>query len=86
MRWLLDHGADANARSRYRFTPLSEAAYAMQLEAVQVLLEHNADINSQNNDGETPLYWVLTTLRFSGGKGSRHRAATTGAWGRPKYL
>jgi hypothetical protein len=38
MRWLLDHGADANVRSRYRFTPLYRAAFAMHLEAVQVLL------------------------------------------------
>ena len=32
----------------------------MDLEAVQVLLEHYADINSQYYDGQTPLYWVLT--------------------------
>ena len=56
MRWLLDHGADANTLTRPgRYTPLSNAAYSMQLEAVQVLLEHNADVNSRNHYGGTPL-------------------------------
>ena len=50
-----DHGANANAQARYHFTPLFYAAYNVHLEAVQVLLEHNADINSQNYSGETPL-------------------------------
>jgi ankyrin repeat protein len=31
----------------------------MQLEAVQVLLEHNTDTNSQCSEGKTPLYLVL---------------------------
>ena len=66
MRWLLDHGADANAWSRSYFTPLHLAVQEMHLDAVQVLLEHNADINLQNEDGETPLYWILS-------KGSRKR-------------
>jgi ankyrin repeat protein len=61
MRWLLDHGADANARCHYALvTPLFAAAFAMQLEAVQILLEHNAGTNLQDIDGKTPLYFVLT--------------------------
>jgi hypothetical protein len=31
------------------------AAFNIRLEVVQVLLEHNADINSQDIDGDTPL-------------------------------
>ena len=60
LRWLLDHGADANARNCYGVSPLSRAAYTLYDDAVQVLLDHNADINSQSDGGETPLYWVLT--------------------------
>ena len=60
VRWLLDHGADPNARGDpgWPRAPLFYAAYTMQFEVVQTLLEHNADINLQSTDGETPLYWV----------------------------
>ena len=63
MRWLLDRGADANARRSDRCTPLHLAAY-MHLEAVQVLLKHNAVINSQNDKGRTPLYEALSFNRY----------------------
>ena len=55
VRWLLNHGADSNARAYDSCTPLHLAACHLHLEAVQVLLEHNPDINSQNNYGDTPL-------------------------------
>ena len=58
MRWLLDHGADPNARTAYCYTPLFYAT--SQLEAVQVLIEYDVDINSQLDNGETPLYSVFT--------------------------
>ena len=61
MRWLLDHGADPNARTCYDYTPLFYATW--YLEAVQVLIENNADVNMQNNNGETPLYNVFTRGR-----------------------
>jgi len=60
MRWLLDHGADANVRSWFGWTPLHFAAKYMHLDAVQVLLEHNADINSQNDTSRTPMCEILT--------------------------
>ena len=59
MRWMLNHGADPNAREDRRWTPLHLATRNTQLEAVQVLIEHNADINSQNTVGETPLYTAI---------------------------
>jgi ankyrin repeat protein len=61
MRWLLNHaGADhAIARSDTTWTPLHRAAYGIHPEAVQVLLEYNADVNSQSNQRYTPLYLVL---------------------------
>ena len=55
MRWLLDHGADKNARTKYLWTPLYRAALLLNSEATQVLLEHNADANLQDIYGRTPL-------------------------------
>ncbi|KAF8261051.1 ankyrin repeat-containing domain protein [Lactarius quietus] len=61
LRWLLDHGANAtNVRKFDRWTPLHLATYNMHLEAVQVLLEHSADVNSQNDRGNTPLYLAIS--------------------------
>ena len=47
MQWLLDHGADANAQTGSGRIPLYVAAYHEQPEAVQVLLEHHPDMDSQ---------------------------------------
>jgi len=58
MRWLLNHGADANTRSSGGITPLHWAAHCTLIECVQVLLGHNANINLQDDDGQTPLYWL----------------------------
>ena len=66
MRWLLNHGADANAPSVAHLTPLPYAARSMHLEAVKVLLEHNAYINLQDCTGDTPLYWVLSHCGSNG--------------------
>ena len=60
MRWLLDRGADPNARSSGGgWTPLYYATCRMHLEALQVLLERKADINSQDGEGRTPLLYFL---------------------------
>ncbi|KAH9029581.1 hypothetical protein EDB85DRAFT_2275987 [Lactarius pseudohatsudake] len=63
MRWLLNHGADANARNKDGWTPLHTATAHGILKAVQVLLEHNADVNMRCNKGRTPLY---ATVYYSG--------------------
>ena len=67
MRWLLNRGADANARtgSFHGRTPLHWAVSGLYLEAVQVLLEHKADVNSQSGNGETPLYEAISGSRSS---------------------
>ncbi|KAH9012257.1 hypothetical protein EDB85DRAFT_2039112 [Lactarius pseudohatsudake] len=47
-------------RSKYSennwLTPLHIAATYAELEAVPVLLEHNADVNSRRENGKTPLH------------------------------
>lgn len=56
LRWLLDHGSDANAYGTNYFTSLHLAAFYADLETVQALLEHGADINARNKCGEVPLH------------------------------
>ncbi|KAH9015322.1 ankyrin repeat-containing domain protein [Lactarius pseudohatsudake] len=59
MGWLLNHGADPNARTPRRYegwTPLHIAATYTNFEAVQILLEHSADVNSRRDNGNTPLH------------------------------
>ena len=45
---LLDQGASPNARNRLGDTPLNSAAARGQLELVQLLLAHQADVNLAN--------------------------------------
>ena len=56
----LDHNADPHARDGDGDTLLHCAAIAGRIEVVQLLLERNADlnadVNSQNNEGSTPLH------------------------------
>ena len=60
IRWLLEHGADVDACTAMGGdTPLSQAAYLLQLEAVRILFAHHADINSRDINGWTSLYWIL---------------------------
>lgn len=35
------------------------AAFHRNLEAVKFSVEHNSDVNAQNNDGDTPLYYAI---------------------------
>jgi hypothetical protein len=67
MRWLIDHGADTNSRDKHCMTPLIQAAVnGMNLEAVQLLLEHNADTDSQYMDGKTSLSLILRHRDWEG--------------------
>ena len=65
MRWLLDHGADADARNALNHTPLHFAMFNTHFEAIQVLLHHGVDIDLQNILGETPLYSFLKRASLS---------------------
>ncbi|KAH9015066.1 ankyrin repeat-containing domain protein [Lactarius hengduanensis] len=67
MRWLLDHGANVHSWCGSRpdpmaLTSLHVAAHNKELEAVQVLLEHNADVNLRTDEGQTPLHRAIIYL------------------------
>ena len=51
VRYLLDEGADVNARENYGNTSLAEAAYNGHLAIVNELLLRGAEINAIGDDG-----------------------------------
>ena len=56
---LRDNGAGPpNIRGYEDASPLHSAAYYGDLQMVQVLLEHKADIEAQDDSGETPLHYL----------------------------
>ncbi|KAH9177215.1 hypothetical protein EDB89DRAFT_2090506, partial [Lactarius sanguifluus] len=54
--FLLERGADVNARRDDLWTPLHLAVNTGELLVAQMLLDHRADVNSRNEDGQTPLH------------------------------
>ena len=55
-RFLLERGADINAKRDDLWTPLHLAFHAGKFEAARMLLEHNANANARNDDGQVPLH------------------------------
>jgi hypothetical protein len=59
IRFLIDNGADVNARDQLQGTALVRAAGPFgSLESVQVLLSAGAEVNVQDKNGMTPLMWA----------------------------
>ena len=55
LRLLLEHGADINAQSLTRLTPLQWASMNGTLGVVRLLLEHGADVEAKDGYGRTAL-------------------------------
>jgi ankyrin repeat protein len=59
IRYLIDNGADVNARDQLQGTALVRAAGSFgDLDSVQVLLSAGAEVNVQDKNGMTPLMWA----------------------------
>ena len=56
---LLQHGADANTRSRYPLGALVSACVRGHSEVVQILLDYGANANEENEEFGKPLYVAL---------------------------
>ncbi|HVT88103.1 MAG TPA: ankyrin repeat domain-containing protein [Tepidisphaeraceae bacterium] len=57
--YLLDKGANPNARQETGLTPLHYAVAAKRIDVVGILLDAGADLNAQNKSGRTPLHVAL---------------------------
>ena len=55
-RFLLDNGADANARDKRKSTPLHAASIGGHADVVRVLMERGVDVTAENRDGHNPSF------------------------------
>ena len=62
MRVLISSGADVNARSAHRYTPLHWAGEYLAVSAVQLLLQQNADPDAEDSNLRTPLDWAIGSV------------------------
>jgi ankyrin repeat protein len=58
VQWLLNHGANVNTRNFGLWAPVHTVAYGhpQVLRMLRMLIEHNADIHSRDNRGQSPLH------------------------------
>ncbi|KAH9052837.1 ankyrin repeat-containing domain protein, partial [Lactarius vividus] len=56
---LVEHGVDVNARDKEQETALHLASYYGYVEAAEVLLDHDAQVNAENIRGQTPLHQAV---------------------------
>ena len=54
VEWLIEAGADVNARQQVDYTPLMGAAANARIEIMELLLAHGADRTMKTTDGKTP--------------------------------
>ncbi len=56
IKYLIERGADVNAKEQYGNTPLHWASIENRIELAKLLIERGADVNAKRNDEETPLH------------------------------
>ena len=56
VQFLLEHGADVNAKRDDLWTPLHLAFHVGKLEVARILLEHHANVDARTNGGQAPLH------------------------------
>jgi len=62
---LLKSGVNVNERTRSKSYALNAAAVENEIDVIRILLDHGADPNVQNNQGDTPL---ICATKYAGGK------------------
>ncbi len=58
VKWLVEQGADLQAKNKYGWTALHFAAINQHLDTVKWLVEKGADVNAKDNGGRTVLSWA----------------------------
>jgi len=53
VQYLVSKGADVNARDRFNYTPLHDAAYGGHMDIIKCFLENGADKFAINDDNDT---------------------------------
>lgn len=69
-RWLVEHGAELEARDAEGLTPLHQAARERRLASARALLEEGADVDARCVVARTPLHLLLQFLDEAGGSAS----------------
>jgi len=62
VKFLLEQGADPDAKNYDHWTPLHMASYYASVKGAQLILEQGANIHARNKKGRTPLHQVLVGL------------------------
>ena len=62
IKFLLEHGANPDAKNDNHSSPLHQASYYGSVKGVQLMLGHGANTRARNKKGQTPLHRVLTGL------------------------
>ena len=63
VKFLIDQGADVNAKDSDGDTPLHWAAADGHVDVVKLLIDCRADVNAKNSDGDTPLHLAVENSR-----------------------
>jgi ankyrin repeat protein len=69
VKLLLKRGANVNEKDKYNLTPLHLASYYKRLKIVQVLLDHGASTDLENDHGDTPFQIAIRGCGNSQGDG-----------------
>ena len=56
------YGMNTNCYDRYRATPLHLAILQMEFHNIELLLNFDADVNSQDHQGNSPLHFAVTLM------------------------
>lgn len=66
VKFLINAGADVNAKDWYGLTPLHYVCSESSLACAMVLVEANANVNAPTNSGRTPLHYACKTSHRDG--------------------